>query len=348
MSEENCAVILAAGEGKRMKSNRPKVLSPVLFKPMLQWVIDSAQNAGVSGICVVTGYMHEKVEEYLSQLNGSDTAHADVVHVLQPERKGTGHAVMMASDFLNANRGGNVLILNGDAPFVDTKVIGEALADHIENGNAVTVISAVLDDPTGYGRIVRDVDTHRISAIVEQKDADLETQAIGEINSGAFWFKVDDLLDILFQIKNDNAQGEYYLTDAVKLMIQSGKKANAHTTGKANAVLGANDCLQLNALNSIARDEILSAHMCAGVEIPCRDGVIIGPDVTIGSDTCILPGTILRGKTVIGCGCTLGPNSFVTDCFIGDHAVLNSVQCKNCTIAPNEAIAPFSVIKPVK
>ena len=344
MSEENCSVILAAGEGKRMKSTRPKVLSPVLFKPMLQWVIDSAQSAGVTSICVVTGYLHESVEEYLSQLNSRDPIHTDVTHVLQPERKGTGHAVMMTADFLRTHRGENVLVLNGDAPFVDANVIAEALADHVESGNAVTVISAVLDDPTGYGRIARDADTHRISAIVEQKDADQATLAICEINSGAFWFKVNDLIDILSQIKNDNAQGEYYLTDAVKLLIQSGKKANAHITSKSCAVLGANDCLQLNNLNSIARDEILLAHMCAGTEIPCRDGVIIGPDVAIGSDTCILPGTILRGKTTVGCGCTLGPNSFITDSSIGDHVTLNSVQCEDCTIVPNEAIAPFSVI----
>lgn len=344
MPDQNCAVVLAAGEGKRMKSNRPKVLSPVLFKPMLQWVIDSAQGAGVDSICVVTGYMHESVEQYLAEINTCSTAHADVTYVLQPERKGTGHAVMMSSEFLRAHRGGNVLVLNGDAPFVDSAIIREALNDHVENGNSVTVISAVLDDPTGYGRIVRDAETHLIGAIVEQKDADRATLAICEINSGAYWFKVDDLLEILYQIKNDNTQGEYYLPDAVKLLIESGKKANAHTTGDAHTVLGANDCLQLNALNSIAREQILSAHMRAGVEIPCRDGVIIGPDVTIGSDTCILPGTILRGKTAVGCGCTLGPNSFVSDCSVGDHVALNSVQCENCTIEPDQAVAPFSVI----
>lgn len=344
MPEGNCAVILAAGEGKRMKSNRPKVLSPVLFKPMLQWVIDSAQSAGVDSICVVAGYMHENVELYLSELNGRDTNHADISHVLQPVRRGTGHAVMMAADFLRAHRGGNVLILNGDAPFVSPEVIREALDDHTVNENAVTVISAVLDDPTGYGRIVRDPETHLISSIVEQKDADRATLAICEINSGAYWFCVDALLDILSSITNHNAQGEYYLTDAVRLLIESGKRASAHTTGDARTVLGANDCLQLNALNSIAREQVLSRHMSAGVEIPCRDGVIIGPDVTIGCDTCILPGTILQGKTKIGCGCTLGPNSLVTSSSVGDHVVLNSVQCENCTIEPNQAVAPFSVI----
>ena len=345
MPEQNCAVILAAGEGKRMKSNRPKVLSPVLFKPMLQWVIGSAQGAGVGSICVVTGYMHERVEEYLSALNAADSAHPGVEHVLQPERKGTGHAVMMAGRFIEAHRGGNVLILNGDAPFVSPAVIGEALKDHTENGNAVTVISAVLDDPTGYGRIVRDPATHLVRAIVEQKDADPATLAIGEINSGAYWFRADDLLDILSKIKNNNTQGEYYLTDAVRLLIENGKKADAHTTGDAHTVLGANDCLQLNTLNSIAREQILSAHMSAGIEIPCRDGVIIGPDVTIGCDTCILPGTILRGRTAVGSGCVLGPNTYVCDSLIGDRVALNTVQCENCTVESGRSIAPFSVIQ---
>lgn len=343
MPEDICAVILAAGEGKRMKSNRPKVLSPVLFKPMLQWVIDSAYSAGVCSICVVTGYMHEDVEKYLSDLNACGTR-PGVSHVFQPERKGTGHAVMVAAPFLREHRGGNILVLNGDAPFVDAKVIDEALKGHIENNNAVTVISAVLDDPAGYGRIVRDPETHLISAIVEQKDADRETLSICEINSGAYWFKVDDLLDILNHIKNDNAQGEYYLTDAVKLLIEHGKRADAYTTSEANAVLGANDCLQLNSLNSIARDSIVSAHMRDGVEIPCRDGIIIGPDVIIGCDTCILPGTIIQGKTTIGSGCTLGPNSVISDCSVGDNVILNSVQCESCTIEATQAIAPFTVI----
>lgn len=344
MPSENCAVILAAGEGKRMKSNRPKVLSPVLFKPMLQWVLDASHKADVNHICVVAGYMHETVEDYLSEVNQADTAHLKIEHVLQAERKGTGHAVMMAESFLSRFRGGNVLVLNGDAPFIDDQVIGDALKEHISNDNSVTVISAVLDDPTGYGRIVRDEDTHLISAIVEQKDADYATLAILEVNSGAYWFRIDDLLSVLGNIQNNNAQGEYYLPDAIKLLIAGGKKAAAFTTSNANTVLGANDCLQLNALNSIARESILSKLMRDGIEIPCRDGVIIGPDVTIGSDTCILPGTILRGKTTIGNGCQLGPNTVLTDCTIGNHVTLNSIQGSYCIVGSNQSPVPYSVL----
>lgn len=342
MPTENCAVILAAGEGKRMKSNRPKVLSPVLFKPMLQWVLDASHKANINNICVVAGYMHETVVDYLSGVNQTETAHSKIEHVLQTERRGTGHAVMTADSFLNRFHGGNVLILNGDAPFIDAKVIDDALNEHVGNGNAVTVISAVLDDPTGYGRIVRDEDSHLISAIVEQKDADYATLAILEVNSGAYWFNIDDLLSVLYNIQTNNAQGEYYLPDAIKLLISGGKKAAAYTTSNANTVLGANDCLQLNALNSIARENILSQLMSAGIEIPCRDGVIIGPDVTIGSDTCILPGTILLGQTTIGSDCLLGPNTFITDCTIGDQVTLNSIQGSHCTIGSNQSPAPFS------
>lgn len=339
MPQENCAVILAAGEGKRMKRECPKALSPVLFKPMLEWVLDSAKGAGIARMCVVTGYLHEQVERYLAEhVPGTAT-------VYQPQRRGTGHAVMMAADFLRSNAaGGNVLVLNGDAPFLSAHVIREALFVHRENGNAVTVISAELDDPTGYGRIVRDPGTGRLSAIVEQKDAPPEIRAVREINSGAYWFRTDDLLGILPRIENKNAQGEYYLTDAVRLLIGEGKRAGACKTGSAEAVLGANDCLQLAGLNVVARDRILSEHLREGTDIPCRDGVIIGPDVTIGPDVCILPGTILRGKTAVGSGCVIGPNSVLTDCVVGDGAVLNSVQCSGCKIEPGRTVAPYTVI----
>ena len=345
MPEQNCAVILAAGEGKRMKANRPKVLSPVLFKPMLEWVMDSAHAAGVKDLCVVAGYMHERVEQFLARDNGANAGSIPVAHVLQAERKGTGHAVMMADAFLREHSGGNVLILNGDAPFVGPDVISDALEEHCKSGNSVTVVTAELEDATGYGRIVRDPQTHLVSAIVEHKDADEETRKIREINSGAYWFRVDDLLDILYQIKNDNVQGEYYLTDAVKLMISRGKPAAAFTSSDTSAVLGANDCLQLNELNTIARDRVLNRHMAAGVEIPCCNGVIIGPDVVVGNDTCILPGTVLRGKTSVGNYCTLGPNTMLTDCNVGDHTTLNCVLGEGCTVPSGSSVAPFTVLQ---
>lgn len=339
MSEESCAVILAAGEGKRMKRGRPKALLPVLFKPMLQWVLDSAAAAGIGRICVVTGHLHEQVERYLAAHSpGTATAY-------QSKRKGTGHAVMTAADFLRANAaGGNALILNGDAPFLAAGEIRAALNLHLESGNAVTVISAELDDPTGYGRIVRDPEDGRLTGIVEQKDAPPRVRAIREVNSGAYWFRTGDLLGVLSLIGNKNAQGEYYLTDAVRLLIGQGKRAGACKTGNARAVLGANDCLQLAALNGIARGRILENHLRAGTDIPCRDGVVVGPDVVIGRDVCILPGTILRGRTRIGDGCVLGPNTVLTDCTVGKGAVLDSVHGAGCAVAAGRVPAPYTVL----
>ena len=341
MITDSCAVILAGGEGKRMKSNRPKVLSNVLFKPMIKWVLDAAAGAGVEDICVVTGYLHEEVEGYLGECGIPGVEHA-----FQSERKGTGHAVMMADDFLRRHKGKSVLILNGDSPFINPQVIDDALTEHQSHGNAVTVISSRVENPTGYGRIVRDAKTRRLSGIVEQKDADYDTLLIHEVNSGAYWFQVDDLLSVLYKIQNKNAQGEYYLPDAVKLLIAENRRAGAFMTADSSAVLGANDCLQLGELNAIARDAILSQRMKDGVEIPCRDGVIIGPDVEIGAHVCILPGTILRGDVRIGDGCVLGPNTYLENCKIGANCVLNSVYGKGCTVPDGETPGPFSKLTP--
>lgn len=329
MSQQNCAVILAAGEGKRMKRSRPKCLSPVLFKPMLQWVIDAARAAGVNRICTVTGFGSGQVEAYLA---GHDPG---VETAFQAERKGTGHAVMTAAGFLRAHAaGGNVLILNGDAPFLDAAAIRKALAEHEKSGNSVTVISALLQDPAGYGRIVRAGGDGKLRAIVEQKDASEEIRAVREVNSGAFWFRTEDLLSVLPQIRSANKQGEYYLTDAVALLIEQGKAAGACMAENPNSVLGANDCLQLHELNVLARNAVLSARMCDGVDIPCTDGVVIGPDVVIGRDCTILPCTILRGRTVVGDGCTLGPNTVLDGCTVSQGTSLDNARGNGSSAKP--------------
>lgn len=239
------AVILAGGEGKRMKSDKPKTLSEVLGKPMLQWVIDALRNANIEKLCVVKGYKKECIEEYLSGLD------YEVNSVYQAERLGTGHAVMMAKDFL-AENDGDVIILNGDAPFMDSETISESYKQHISNENSATVISAKVENPTGYGRIVRD-ENGSVKAIVEQKDADDETLKINEVNSGCFWFKTNDLLSVLDSIQANNKAGEYYLPDALKLLLTNGKSVGAYTAKSSDTVLGANDPAQLEELNNIAR-----------------------------------------------------------------------------------------------
>ena len=243
----NCAIILAGGEGKRMKSDKPKTLSEVLGKPMLWWVMSALKKAGIDDICVVKGFKKECIEEYLSTLD------FEVESVFQAERLGTGHAVMMAKDFL-ASHDGNVVILNGDAPFMTAETIGKSLEQHTSSGAAATVISARVDDPTGYGRIVRD-DSGNLKAIVEHKDADEATRAIDEVNSGGYWFDCQLLLSVLDRIKSDNAAGEYYLPDAIALLLSDGKTVGAYTAECSDAVLGANDPAQLEELNRIAREK---------------------------------------------------------------------------------------------
>lgn len=241
----NCAVILAGGEGKRMKSQKPKTLSEVLGKPMLLWVMNAVRNAGIDDICVVKGFKKECIDEYLATLDFV------VESVYQAERLGTGHAVMMAKDFLKSHDG-NVVILNGDAPFMTAETIQNSLKQHIATNSAATVISAKVDDPTGYGRIVRD-ENGNLKAIVEQKDADEETLKIDEVNSGGFWFDCQLLLSVLDRIKSDNKAGEYYLPDAIKLLLSDGQTVGAYTAECSDAVLGANDPAQLQELNDIAK-----------------------------------------------------------------------------------------------
>lgn len=246
---EVCGIILAAGEGKRMQSSLPKVLSRVLNKPMLKWVIDAARQAGIGDLCVVEGFKREEVENYLATLpEACETA-------FQAQRKGTAHAVMQAKGFLERHQNSDVLILNGDAPFMDGETIRAAYESHRNGNHAVTLISAYLDEPFGYGRVVRDESTGKLAAVVEEKDADETQKRIKEVSSGAYWFRVEKLLSVLSSIENHNAQGEYYLPDAVKLLLEKGEAADAYPAKSPDAVMGANDAAQLRELNEIARQK---------------------------------------------------------------------------------------------
>ena len=347
MDKKTSAIILAGGEGKRMHSKRPKVLAEVMFKPMIKWVIDAVRGAGIEDICVVTGSKHEFVEAYL------DTLPFEVERVFQSERLGTGHAVMQAKDFLEKHRGSDVLILNGDAPFIDSDTIRESFVMHNQTGDVdpeifdwekprkasaergCTVVSAEVENPTGYGRIIHetadnnDYTLDMLKAIVEEKEADDEIRKIREVNSGVYWFEVDSLLNALGQLKKSERTGEYYLTDTVYIIKNTGKTVLAYKAKNADSVLGANDCIQLSQLNEIARKRILEKHMKNGVNIPCTDGVIIGTDVEIEANTLILPSSVIRGNTKIGAFCSIGPAAFIENCIISDNKFIGNSCLKN-------------------
>lgn len=333
---KNCAVILAGGEGTRMRSAKPKVMAELLFRPMIDRVYAAAKKAGVEDICVVTGYRSELLEAHLA-------GRAETVK--QTERLGTGHAVMQATAFIEAHTGGSVLILNGDAPFIDPETIASALAYHTENAFAQTVISAKIENPFGYGRIVRN-NNGDFTAIVEEASADAEIKKINEINSGAMWFNADALTHLLSKLDNKNSKGEYYLTDTVAIALSEGKKVGAYTAASADAVLGANSRFQLYELNEMLRQKVLRKLMDNGVSIPCTDGVMIDDEAQIGADTVILPGTIIKAGCTIGKNCTIGPNTVLHNTTVGDDCVLNNVQAEDAEVASNANLGPFVHLRP--
>lgn len=318
-----------------MKAPIPKPMFKVLGEPMLEWVLKACENAEVSRVCVVTGYEADQITAYIG--DRCETAY-------QAERLGTGHAVMQALPFLNADTAGNTLVLCGDAPFIDSETIRQSLECHISNDNAVTVITASVANPFGYGRILRT--ESGIAGIVEEKDATPEQRAVTEINSGCYWFRTAQLIELLGCITNDNAQKEYYLTDTIAIALEKGMRAGAYCSANPDVVLGANDRKGLLALNTAARMAVLNQHMENGVGFSCTDGIIIERSVEIGAGTEILPGTILRGKTVIGENCVIGPNCVIADTVIGDGVQLNTVQAYSSKIDAGVKMGPFVHIRP--
>jgi len=330
------AIILAGGQGKRMKADMPKPLFKVLGEPMLEWVISACESADISDICVIKGFKGEMIDEYLG---GRYTT------ALQAERLGTGHAVMQAIPFLNGDTSGNTLVLCGDAPFIDDTTIRESLALHKEQGNAVTVITSELENPFGYGRIIRNPNGG-ISGIVEQKDADDQQKLINEVNSGTYWFRTADLVEFLGKITNNNAQNEYYLTDTIAIAISEGKNAGAYKSSNPDIIKGANDRKELLEFNTYARMQVIEKHLLNGVEFTCLDGVIIERGVEIGLGTEILPGTILRGRTKIGNGCKIGPNTLIENSVIGDGTSVNTAQIYDSEVGEGVSVGPFVHIRP--
>lgn len=336
---KKCALILAAGEGRRMKTSKPKALAEVLFKPMIDWVTDAVTAGGVDDICIVTGHGREELEAHLGGKFNT---------VEQKELLGTGHAVMQAKDFIKSHTPGDILILNGDAPLIDAKTISTAYEYHSSHKNAVTIISAKIDNPTGYGRIIRNKNTG-LKKIVEENDANNAEKMINEVNSGAYWFNCSVLLEALegiVEMHDKKNQAEYYLTDAIEVILSKNLNAVAYEAGNPDAVLGANDRVQLQKLNEIARKRVMEDLMLDGVSIPCADGIMISPDVRIGLETEILPGTIIKGNTVIGENCVIGPNSFIEDNVIGNNVTLNNTQCYSSTIKNGTSIGPFARVRP--
>ena len=329
------SVILAAGMGTRMKSKMPKVLHKVCGKPLSKWVIDASEAAGADKVCAVVGHKAETVKEVLGDV---------CEFALQAEQKGTGHAVMQAIDVIK-NSKGEVVILNGDTPLITAETINKAIEYHKNNGNQATVITAILDDATGYGRIVRDNDGS-VLKIVEQKDASKEEKKINEVNSGMYVFDAQSLVYALDKITPNNAQGEYYLTDTLEILLSAGKKIGGYAISDNDEIRGINDRVQLNEAEKIMQKRINEYHMRNGVTMRNPESVYIEDGVEIGNDTEICQNVTIKSGTKIGSDCVIGSGSMLDRAVIHDGVdVLSSVILES-EVDEGTHVGPFAYIRP--
>ena len=329
------SVILAAGMGTRMKSKMPKVLHKVCGKPLSKWVIDASKAAGADKVCAVVGHKAETVKEVLGDV---------CEFALQTEQKGTGHAVMQAIDVIK-NSKGEVVILNGDTPLITAETINKAIEYHKNNGNQATVITAILDDATGYGRIIRDNDGS-VLKIVEQKDASEEEKKINEVNSGMYVFDAQSLVYALDKITPNNAQGEYYLTDTLEILLSAGKKIGGYAISDNDEIRGINDRVQLNEAEKIMQKRINEYHMRNGVTMRNPESVYIEDGVEIGNDTEICQNVTIKSGTKIGSDCVIGSGSMLDRAVIHDGVdVLSSVILES-EVDEGTHVGPFAYIRP--
>lgn len=329
------AVILAAGEGTRMKSKMPKVLHEVMGRPMVKRVVDTAKDLEAKNICVVTGHMSETVQEALKD--------EGVSFAVQEKQLGTGHAVMQAEEYINENE--DVLILYGDTPLIKAETLEKLIEYHRSENNGVSIISAIVEDSAGYGHIIRDKDGSFVKN-VEYKDATPEEKLVKEINSGIYCFKGSSLKKALKLITNDNAQGEYYLPDALEIILKSGEKVNAMTIGDVTEFFGVNNRVQLAQANKIMQKRINEKHMLNGVTIIDPTDTYIADDVEIGMDTIIYPGCVLEGKTVIGDDCKIGPDTRLTDMTLAPNVTIQYTVAMESEIGSGTKVGPFAYIRP--
>lgn len=329
------AIILAAGEGSRMKSKMPKVLHKILGKTMLDYVIDTARESGAAQVCVVVGHGAEEVQ--------ADAASRDVSFALQKEQKGTGHAVMMAEEFVEEEK--DMLILYGDTPLITAESLSRLAEIHKAECNGVTVVSAVLEEPAGYGRILRD-SAGGFRKIVEHKDASEEERRVKEINTGIYIFNGKALRAALRKLDNSNAQGEYYLTDCLESILRDGGKVGVVTAADADEFFGVNSRVQLAEATKIMRERINRRHMENGVTMIDPENVYIGCGVEIGRDTVIWPGCVLEGNTVIGEDCEIGPHTRLTDMKLGHGVKIQQSTAMESEIGDGAVVGPYAYIRP--
>lgn len=331
-------IVLAAGEGTRMKSSTPKVLHRIGGRTLVGHAIAAARAAGPEHLAVVVRHERDLVAAHVAEVD-SGAVIAD-----QDDVKGTGRATECALAVLPELEG-TVLVTYGDVPLLAGDTLLALLDEHVRSSSAVTVITAHLDDPTGYGRILRDADGG-VAGIVEQKDASDEQRAITEINSGIYAFDASVLRTALDEVGTDNAQGEKYLTDVLAIAREAGGHVSAHVVDDLWQTEGVNDRVQLARLGKELNRRTTERWMREGVTIVDPDTTWIDSDVTLGRDTTILPGTQLLGATTVGAEAVIGPDTTLTDTEVGDGAEVKRTEALLAVIGAGATVGPFSYLRP--
>jgi bifunctional UDP-N-acetylglucosamine pyrophosphorylase/glucosamine-1-phosphate N-acetyltransferase len=329
-------VIIAAGEGTRMRSALPKVLHPLCGRPLILWPVTAARDAG-AGKVVVVDNPKRRLEDFLPE---------GVLVAIQPVSNGTGGAVAAAGEHLDADT--TVVVINGDVPLITAEAIEALVEAHEASGAAATMATMELADPAEYGRVLRDKEGN-VEGVVEAKaggDATPEQLAIREVNSGVYAFNGGELLEALGQIGTDNAQGELYLPDTLPVLKAAGKTIAAHLVTDPTITLGVNDRVELASVRKLAQRRINDAHARNGVTIVDPDTAHIDVDVTIGRDTVIAPGTSVRGRTTIGEDCAIGPHTTLIDATLGDGVSAPHSYVVSARVDDFGTIGPFAYLRP--
>ena len=332
MENNVMAIVMAAGKGTRMKSKKSKLVQKIYGKEVVKRAVENAQKAGIQDIVAVVGYMKEEVMEVLGN---------DIKYAFQEEMLGTGHAVLQAKEYLKGKKG-KVLVLNGDVPLLRPETLNKLLDKSIENKECATLLTAIYDNPKGYGRIVRD-EGGNVSAIVEEKDTTDEQKEIKEINAGIYCFDIEALLEALEEITPNNAQSEYYLTDVIEIMNNKGLKTGAVIVEDNTEILGINDRIQLEMLTKVLQMRINTEHMKKGVTIEDVNNTYIYDDVEIGMDTVIHPNTTIKSGVKIGEDCEIGPNAYIREgCELANKVKIgNFVEIKKAIIGEGTKVPHF-------
>lgn len=329
------AIILAAGQGTRMKSKLYKVLHPVCGKSMVKHVVEAMKNVQIEEIVTIIGHGAEAVKAELGD---------SCQYALQEEQLGTAHAVTQAESVL-ANKSGTTIVVCGDTPLITAETIEKLVAFHEENEAKATILTAYTEQPSGYGRIIRN-EEGSVERIVEHKDASLEELAVNEINTGTYCFDNEALFQALKQVSNNNVQSEYYLPDVIEILKLAGEAVTAFQTDNFEETLGVNDRIALSEAERIMRRRINEAHMRNGVTIIDPENTYIESDVTIGQDTTIYPGSVITGHSVIGEDNIIGPYTEIKDCEIGNGTEIRQSVAHSSSIGNSVAIGPFAHIRP--